>query len=73
RESLVEGLGHHGHRTVMPLAEPSDLAGIIDGLAGPGDMVVCLGAGDITRWANALPDELRQYRSKGKEAANDAG
>ena len=73
RESLVEGLGHHGHRTVMPLAEPSDLAGIIDGLAGPGDMVVCLGAGDITRWASALPDELRQYRSKGKEAANDAG
>ena len=73
RESLVEGLGHHGHSTVMPLAEPSDLAGIIDGLAGPGDMVVCLGAGDITRWANALPDELRQYRSKGKEAANDAG
>ncbi len=77
RDALVEGLGHHGHRTVLPLNDPSDLAGIIDGLAGPGDMVLCLGAGDITRWANALPDELRQLRArggnKGREAANDAG
>ena len=72
RDSLVEGLGHHGHRDVLPLDAASDLAGVIDGLAGPGDMVVFLGAGDITRWANALPDELRQYRAKGKEAANDA-
>jgi UDP-N-acetylmuramate--alanine ligase len=73
RDSLVEGLGHHGHRNVLPLAAASDLAGVINGLAKPGDMVVCLGAGDITRWANALPDELRQLRTKGKEAANDAG
>jgi len=73
RDSLVEGLGHHGHRTVLPLAAPSDLAGVIDGLAGPGDMVVCLGAGDISRWANELPDQLRTIRAKGKEAANDAG
>jgi len=34
--------------------------------------VVCLGAGDITRWANELPDQLRRVRSTGKEAANDA-
>ena len=73
RDALVEGLGHHGHRTVLPLPGPEELAGIIDPLAGPGDMVVCLGAGDITRWANALPDDLRALRARGREAANDDG
>lgn len=77
RDALVEGLGHHGHRTVLPLDGPSDLAGIISDLTGPGDMVVCLGAGDITRWANDLPDQLSAInakgKTKGKEAANDAG
>ncbi len=73
RDALVEGLGHHGHRTVLPLPGPEELADIIDHLAGPGDMVVCLGAGDITRWANALPDDLRALRARGREAANDDG
>ncbi|MEE9318124.1 MAG: UDP-N-acetylmuramate--L-alanine ligase, partial [Rhodospirillales bacterium] len=73
RDALVEGLGRHGHRTVLPLDDPKDLAGIIHGLAGPGDMVVCLGAGDITRWANDLPDELRRLGAQGREAANDDG
>jgi len=77
RDSLVEGLGHHGHRNVLALSGPSDLAGIIHDQAGAGDMVVFLGAGDITRWANELPEQLRQVRAKGcangKEAANDAG
>jgi UDP-N-acetylmuramate--alanine ligase len=27
-------------------------------IARPGDYVVCLGAGNITQWAYALPDEL---------------
>ena len=27
-------------------------------LAEPGDIVVCLGAGNITQWAYALPGEL---------------
>ena len=73
RDALVEGLEHHGHRTVLALDDASDLAEIINSLAGPGDMVMCLGAGDITRWANALPDELRRLRNKGREAANDDG
>ena len=33
--------------------------------AGPGDLVVCLGAGNITSWANALPDELQALQAKG--------
>ncbi|MFQ5764249.1 MAG: UDP-N-acetylmuramate--L-alanine ligase [Rhodospirillales bacterium] len=73
RDALVTGLGHHGHRTVLAIDGPEDLAGIVNGLAGPGDMVVCLGAGDITLWANALPDELRRLRTRDREAANDDG
>jgi UDP-N-acetylmuramate--alanine ligase len=73
RDSLVEGLGNHGHRTVLALDDPAGLADVIHGLAGPGDMVVCLGAGDITHWANALPDDLRRLQGKGREAANDDG
>jgi len=72
RDALVEGLEHHGHRTVLALKDASDLPEVIDTLADPGDMVVCLGAGDITRWANELPDQLHKLRGKGKEAANDA-
>ena len=34
------------------------LAGIVKGLAGKGDLVVLLGAGNITQWAYALPGEL---------------
>ncbi len=58
RDALVEGLRTHGHRLVMPLAEPEALASIVKLLAGPGDIVVCLGAGSISGWANNLPAEL---------------
>ncbi|MDA0675650.1 MAG: UDP-N-acetylmuramate--L-alanine ligase [Proteobacteria bacterium] len=62
RTALVEGLRAHGHRAVTPLLDPANLAELIDDLAQPGDMVVCLGAGSITRWANALPGELARRR-----------
>jgi UDP-N-acetylmuramate--alanine ligase len=58
RDSLVQGLRAHGHRQAMPLEAPEKLAGLIKGLAKPGDYVVCLGAGSITQWAYALPAEL---------------
>ncbi|MBT4490393.1 MAG: hypothetical protein HOM07_19950, partial [Rhodospirillaceae bacterium] len=35
-----------------------DLPAVIAGEAVSGDMVVCLGAGTITAWANALPEQL---------------
>jgi UDP-N-acetylmuramate--alanine ligase len=73
RDALVEGLEQHGHRTVVSLSGPAELPEVIDGLAGPGDMVVCMGAGDITQWANALPENLRALRARGREAANDDG
>ena len=58
RDALVEGLRAHGHRRALPLAGPKDLAETVRAETGPGDVVVCLGAGTITRWAHALPAEL---------------
>ena len=58
RDSMVEGLRRFGHRRVLPLESPADLAGLIAAEAKAGDMVVCLGAGDITTWAYALPGQL---------------
>ncbi len=58
RETLVEGLQAHGHRDVRSLPSSDQLAKLITQVAGPGDMVVCLGAGTITNWAQALPDQL---------------
>jgi UDP-N-acetylmuramate--alanine ligase len=58
RDGLVQGLRTHGHRQVVALDSPEQLASLIAGIATPGDYVVCLGAGSITQWAYALPGEL---------------
>ena len=73
RDALVEGLRHHGHRAVEALEGPECLAVVVDDLARSGDMVVCLGAGNITQWAHDLPDQLRARRAGRKEAANEVG
>ena len=53
------GLRAHGHREVIPLPNSAALAGVVNGLAEPRRFVVCLGAGNITQWAYALPGELK--------------
>jgi UDP-N-acetylmuramate--alanine ligase len=58
RDALVQGLRVRGHRQVVPLDSPQELARIVGRLAQPGDIIVCLGAGNITQWAYALPGEL---------------
>jgi UDP-N-acetylmuramate--alanine ligase len=58
RDALVEGLRARGHRSVVPLPGPEHLAEMVNSIARPGDFVVCLGAGNITAWAAALPGEL---------------
>ena len=58
REALVEGLKRHGHRHVLALESPAALPALIATEAREGDLVVCLGAGDITSWAYALPGQL---------------
>ncbi|MFI4933306.1 MAG: UDP-N-acetylmuramate--L-alanine ligase [Caulobacterales bacterium] len=58
RDALVEGLRRHGHRRVLALESPAALPALIAEEARQGDLVVCLGAGDITAWAHALPAQL---------------
>ncbi|MFN3583127.1 UDP-N-acetylmuramate--L-alanine ligase [Phenylobacterium sp.] len=58
KDSLVEGLRRYGHRRVLPLSEPAALPALVRQEAKPGDLVVLLGAGDITSWAYALPGQL---------------
>jgi len=56
-QSLVEGLGRHGHRNAQKVTRDS-LAATLKSRVKPGDYVVCLGAGDITAWAHELADKL---------------
>ena len=58
RDDLVAGLIAHGHRNARALIDEADLARLVRDEARPGDMVVCLGAGTISAWANALPAKL---------------
>lgn len=64
RDALVDGIRRHGHRDVRAIDGPDDLVPLIGEIAGPGDLVVCLGAGSITQWAQALPGRLAE-RQKG--------
>ena len=68
RDALVAGLSAHGHRNVLALSAADDLAPMVHELARPGDMVVCLGAGSITGWANNLPDELARLDARSQVA-----
>jgi UDP-N-acetylmuramate--alanine ligase len=61
RDHFVLGLRAHGHREVVPLPSAGELAKTVHGVAKSGDLVVCLGAGNITQWAYALPDELKAF------------
>ena len=63
REALVDGLRRYGHRRALPLSGPEDLARLVLQETQDGDLVVCLGAGDITSWAYALPEQLDALRS----------
>ncbi|WP_299945180.1 UDP-N-acetylmuramate--L-alanine ligase [uncultured Ruegeria sp.] len=58
RDALVEGLIRHGHRHARAILDESDLERLVREQARPGDMVVCLGAGTISAWANGLPERL---------------
>ena len=58
RDGLVAGLIGHGHRHARAVTGEDDLLRLVREQAGPGDLVVCLGAGSISAWANALPDHL---------------
>ncbi|AKS45660.1 UDP-N-acetylmuramate--L-alanine ligase [Octadecabacter temperatus] len=59
RDDLVAGLIRAGHRHARAITDEADLVRLVREQAKPGDMVVCLGAGSISSWANALPELLK--------------
>ncbi|MDQ3139583.1 MAG: UDP-N-acetylmuramate--L-alanine ligase, partial [Pseudomonadota bacterium] len=61
-EALATGLKQRGHRGVSTVESPEALARQLRDLAARGDMVICLGAGDITKWAAGLADGIKQAR-----------
>ena len=61
-DALVEGLKRRGHRLAATIADADALAdALADGLRA-GDQVICLGAGDITKWAAGLADAIEGRR-----------
>ena len=58
QHDLVEGIKARGHRHVISLDSEGQLASLIKNSAKPSDYIVCMGAGSITNWAYALPNEL---------------
>jgi len=61
-DALVEGLKRRGHRSAATIADADALATTLAGVVQPGDMVVCLGAGDITKWAAGLAPAIEASR-----------
>ena len=65
RDGLINGLHAHGHPAVTALMSPKHLAAVIVDIAKADDIVVCLGAGNITAWAHALPADLAAIQKTG--------
>ena len=57
-EALAAGLRERGHRSAAALAGPDALIDTLADEARGGDMIVCLGAGDITRTAATLAERV---------------
>ena len=67
--ALAEGLSRYGHKDVTIINTEEELTPIIASIIKEdqiqkGDMVICLGAGTITKWANALPENLKTTLSQ---------
>jgi len=73
RDSLVEGMRARGHRNVTALTDEMLLAPLITELATSGDLVVCLGAGNITAWAHALPGQIEAVFAEKTKASTGGG
>jgi len=61
-DALVSGLKRSGHRFALATDGPEHLAHQLAQIVRAGDVVVCLGAGDITRWAAGLADAIAAER-----------
>jgi len=56
--SLAEAIRATGHGAVVTVDSERDIAPMLRRFAVSGDMVICLGAGNSTDWAHALPGWL---------------
>ena len=61
-DTMVAGMKARGHRSAQVIAGPDALADVLADTVQPGDMVVCLGAGDITKWAAGLAEAIKTRR-----------
>jgi len=68
RDHLVAATKARGHDHVIALENPDDLAKLLADKIKAGDMIVCVGAGSITNWAHALPEQLEKLMDKAKAA-----
>ncbi len=71
KEAMVRGLTSRGHRAAQVLSSPEALAKDVTAIAKPGDMVVCLGAGNITQWAAVLPEQIEALQGSQNESGNE--
>jgi UDP-N-acetylmuramate--alanine ligase len=62
--TLAEGLRARGHRMVRAIDDLNQLSRDLRDLAADGDMIICMGAGDITKWAASLPGSLGDARAR---------
>ncbi len=60
--AMVAGMKARGHRNAQVVANADALADALAATVQPGDMIVCLGAGDITKWAGGLADAIKARR-----------
>ncbi len=61
-DALVERLKARGHRAAATVPDADALAKVLADDAASGDLVVCLGAGDITKWAAGLAKGIEGAR-----------
>lgn len=66
--ALADGIAQRGHKNVRAIDSHQDLPALISDQTSEGDLVIFLGAGDITKWAYELPAQLDELRSKDKTA-----
>ena len=61
-DALVAGLKRRGHRSASIISNANELADRLAGIVQADDMVICLGAGDITKWAAGLATAVEAAR-----------
>ncbi|UUL82796.1 UDP-N-acetylmuramate--L-alanine ligase [Sphingomonas qomolangmaensis] len=61
--ALVENIRRRGHRSAQAIDGPEALASALAAVVQPGDQVICLGAGDITKWAAGLAQAIEAARA----------